>query len=79
VGSYFAGGAHHHLDGSYGAPAPRPTSPRRTSPCDRIRHPARAPLPGSGRDSRGVTLIASGGLRSAWDIAKAIALGADAW
>jgi len=78
VGSYYAGAHIIHLDGSYGGTGAAPEIAKKN-----IAMPIEYALPKVHRflveegirDE--VTLMASGGLRSAWDVAKAIALGAD--
>jgi glutamate synthase domain-containing protein 2 len=78
VGSYYAGAHIVHLDGAYGGTGAAPEIAKKN-----IAMPIEYALPKVHRflveegirDE--VTLMASGGLRSAWDVAKAIALGAD--
>ncbi|MGW8249278.1 MAG: glutamate synthase-related protein, partial [Anaerolineales bacterium] len=78
VGSYYAGAHIMHLDGAYGGTGAAPEIAKKN-----IAMPIEYALPKVHRflveegirDQ--VTLMASGGLRSAWDVAKAIALGAD--
>ncbi len=78
VGSYYAGAHIIHLDGAYGGTGAAPEIAKKN-----IAMPIEYALPKVHRflveegirDE--VTLMASGGLRSAWDVAKAIALGAD--
>lgn len=78
VGSYYAGAHIIHLDGAYGGTGAAPEIAKKN-----IAMPIEYALPKVHRflveegirDQ--VTLMASGGLRSAWDVAKAIALGAD--
>lgn len=78
VGSYYAGAHIIHLDGAYGGTGAAPEIAKKN-----IAMPVEYALPKVHRflveegirDE--VTLMASGGLRSAWDVAKAIALGAD--
>jgi glutamate synthase domain-containing protein 2 len=78
VGVYYAGAHIVHLDGAYGGTGAAPEIAKKN-----IAMPIEYAIPkvhkfllAEGiRDE--VTLMASGGLRSAWDVAKAIALGAD--
>ena len=78
VGSYYAGAHNIHLDGSYGGTGAAPEIAKKN-----IAMPIELAIPKvhkflqkeGVRDK--VTLIASGGVRTADDIAKAIALGAD--
>jgi glutamate synthase domain-containing protein 2/Na+-translocating ferredoxin:NAD+ oxidoreductase RNF subunit RnfB len=78
VGSYHAGAHIIHLDGSYGGTGAAPDVAKKN-----IAMPIEYAIPRVHnflveegiRDK--MTLIASGGLRTAWDVAKAIALGAD--
>lgn len=78
VGSYYAGAHIIHLDGSYGGTGAAPEVAKKN-----IAMPIEFAIPRVHRylESEGirdqVTLIASGGVRTADDIAKAIALGAD--
>jgi len=78
VGSYYAGAHIIHIDGSYGGTGAAPDIAKKN-----IAMPIEYAIPKVHRflEAEGIrdemTLIASGGLRSAWDIAKAIALGAD--
>ncbi|MDA1329574.1 MAG: glutamate synthase-related protein [Chloroflexi bacterium] len=78
VGSYFAGANIVHLDGSYGGTGAAPEIAKKNiaMPIEFAIPKVHRYLEGEGvRDK--VTLIASGGVRTAYDIAKAIALGAD--
>lgn len=78
VGSYYAGAHIVHLDGAYGGTGAAPEIAKKN-----IAMPIEYALPRVHRflveegirDE--VTLMSSGGLRTAWDVAKAIALGAD--
>ncbi|MBW2261039.1 MAG: alpha-hydroxy-acid oxidizing protein [Deltaproteobacteria bacterium] len=78
VGSYHAGAHIIHIDGSYGGTGAAPDIAKKN-----IAMPIEYAIPKVHRFmvEEGIrdemTLIASGGLRSAWDVAKAIALGAD--
>jgi glutamate synthase domain-containing protein 2 len=78
VGSYYAGAHIIHIDGSYGGTGAAPDIAKKN-----IAMPVEYAIPKvhnflveeGVRDK--ITLIASGGLRTAWDVAKAVALGAD--
>jgi glutamate synthase domain-containing protein 2 len=78
VGSYYAGAHVIHIDGSYGGTGAAPDIAKKN-----IAMPIEYAIPKVHKflSEEGVrdkiTLIASGGIRSAWDVAKAIALGAD--
>lgn len=78
VGSYYAGAHIIHLDGSYGGTGAAPEISKKN-----IAMPIEYALPKVHRflEKEGirdeVTVMASGGLRTAYDVAKAIALGAD--
>jgi glutamate synthase domain-containing protein 2 len=78
VGSYYAGAHIIHLDGAYGGTGAAPEIAKKN-----IAMPIEYAIPRVHRflEAEGVrdeiTLMVSGGLRTAWDVAKAIALGAD--
>jgi len=78
VGSYYAGAHIIHLDGAYGGTGAAPEISKKNiaMPIEYAIPKVHKFLEAEGiRDQ--VTLMSSGGLRSAWDVAKAIALGAD--
>ena len=78
VGSYYAGAHIIHLDGSYGGTGAAPDIAKKNiaMPIEYAIPKVHKFLAAEGiRDK--VTLIASGGLRTAYDVLKAIALGAD--
>jgi len=78
VGSYYAGAHIIHLDGSYGGTGAAPDIAKKNiaMPIEyAIGRVHRFLLAEGIRDQ--MTLVASGGLRTVWDVAKAIALGAD--
>jgi len=79
VGSYYAGAHVVHLDGSYGGTGAAPDIAKKN-----IAMPIEYAVPKVHRflQEEGVrdevTLVASGGVRTAWDVAKIVALGANA-
>jgi glutamate synthase domain-containing protein 2 len=78
VGSYYAGAHIIHLDGSYGGTGAAPDIAKKNiaMPIEYAIAKVHKFLVAEGiRDA--VTLIVSGGARTAWDVMKAIALGAD--
>jgi len=80
VGSYYAGAHVVHLDGSYGGTGAAPDIAKKNiaMPIEYAVPKVHRFLLAEGvRDQ--VTLVASGGVRTAWDIAKVVALGANAW
>jgi glutamate synthase domain-containing protein 2 len=78
VGSYFAGAHVLHLDGAYGGTGAAPEIAKKN-----IAMPIEYAIPKVHRflEAEGIrdqlTVVASGGIRTAYDVAKAIALGAD--
>jgi glutamate synthase domain-containing protein 2 len=78
VGSYYAGAHVIHIDGSYGGTGAAPDIAKKNiaMPIEYAIPKVHTFLAEEGVRDR-ITLIASGGIRTAWDVAKAIALGAD--
>ncbi len=78
VGSYHAGAHIVHLDGGYGGTGAAPEIAKKNiaMPIEYALPKTHAFLEQEGIRQE-VCLIASGGIRTAWDIAKALALGAD--
>jgi len=78
VGSYYAGAHIVHLDGSYGGTGAAPDIAKKNiaMPIEYAVGKVHRFLKEEGVREK-ITLIASGGIRSAWDVAKTMALGAD--
>jgi glutamate synthase domain-containing protein 2 len=78
VGSYYAGAHIVHVDGSYGGTGAAPDIAKKNiaMPTEYAVLKVHDFLLEEGIRNE-ITLIASGGLRTAWDVAKTIALGAD--
>lgn len=78
VGSYYAGAHIVHLDGGYGGTGAAPDIAKKNiaMPIEYAIGKVHSFLKDEGIREK-ITLIASGGLRTAWDVAKTIALGAD--
>ena len=78
VGSYYAGAHVVHIDGSYGGTGAAPDIAKKniSMPIEYAIPKVHGFLKAEGVREK-VTLIASGGVRTAYDIAKSIALGAD--
>jgi glutamate synthase domain-containing protein 2 len=78
VGSYYAGAHILHLDGSYGGTGAAPEIAKKNiaMPIELAVPKVHKHLVKEGIRER-MTLMASGGVRTPWDVAKAIALGAD--
>ncbi len=78
VGSYYAGAHIIHLDGGYGGTGAAPEVAKKNiaMPIELAIGKVHRTLQEEGARDK-VTLIASGGIRTAWDAAKAVALGAD--
>ncbi|MFN4182491.1 MAG: glutamate synthase-related protein, partial [bacterium] len=78
IGSYYAGAHIFHIDGGYGGTGAAPEIAKKNiaTPLEYAIPKVHRYLVEEGvRDE--IVLVASGGIRTAWDIAKAIALGAD--
>jgi glutamate synthase domain-containing protein 2 len=78
VGSYYAGAHIIHIDGSYGGTGAAPDIAKKNiaMPIEYAIPKVHGFLVAEGIREE-MTLIASGGIRTAWDVIKAIALGAD--
>ncbi len=78
VGSYYAGAHIIHLDGSYGGTGAAPDIAKKNiaMPIEYAVGKVHNFLKAEGVREK-MTIVASGGIRSAWDLAKSIAMGAD--